>query len=114
MDACQLVFEFTGLVPGMPEEAVVFTPCQTACGREVAGYEMHKKTFPQGVWDSYFATSAASCAAACTANADRCVAALWEDAKEAPLSDDAKCQLVSSLSGITPGMADGVSLYIAC
>lgn len=80
----------------------------------MAGYEKHAKTFPVGSWEAFFAADAAGCAAACTANSDRCVAAMWEDAKELPLSDDAKCQIVETLTGYTPNMPDGIDLYIPC
>eukprot|EP00271_Cylindrocystis_brebissonii_P023084 TRINITY_DN930_c0_g3_i1.p1 TRINITY_DN930_c0_g3~~TRINITY_DN930_c0_g3_i1.p1 ORF type:complete len:231 (-),score=32.06 TRINITY_DN930_c0_g3_i1:762-1454(-) len=112
---CRFVTELTGLVPGMPAGVDLYTPCKTGCGAEIAGYEVHANTLPRGVWESYFAGNAADCAAACTANAARpCVASIWEDAKDLPLSDDAKCQLVSSLTGYTPDMPDGINLYVAC
>jgi hypothetical protein len=85
-----------------------------ACGAEIAGWEKHDRTFPRGEWESYFADSAANCAAACAANSDRCAASLWVDSTVWPYSDLAKCQFVTKLRGFTTDMPSGIALYTPC
>jgi hypothetical protein len=101
-------------LPTVSDPPFVLFLLPVGCSAELAGFELHANTLPVGVWGPYFANSAAECAASCTLNSDRCVAALWEDATVLPLSDDAKCQLVSEISGYTPDVSEGVDLYVMC
>ena len=85
-----------------------------SCGVEIAGWERHTDTFPRGKWEAYFADSAAACVAACAAHSERCQAVIWQDTVVLPFADEAKCQFVSELSGLLPGMPANVDLYTPC